>query len=92
MKDPLKNAHNQSQHCIQSCTQFHWFPDFFLKKIVDLLVKVLGRWPVDRDYFRRLRGLFDSTFCAYFFANFLKKIFIGSWVLFLCFLLYFLFS
>ena len=61
----------------------------FFKKNFDLLVKVVGRWPVGMDYFRRLCGLFAATFCANLFTNFLKKIFIGSWVLFLCFLLYF---
>ena len=72
-----------SQKCQQPITTLHsvmyaisLVPGFFFKN-VDLLVKVLGRWPVGMDYFRRLRGLFNSTFCAYFFANFLKKYLLG---------------
>ena len=63
VKFVFKNTYSQSQHCIQSCTQFHWFPGFFLKQNIDLLARMTGSWPVDMDYFRRLRGLFAASFC-----------------------------
>ena len=59
----FQNTYNQSQHCIQSYTQFHWIPGFFFKKLVDLLAKMLGRWPVGNGL---LSAFARSVHCCFF--------------------------
>ena len=80
-----------SQKCLQPITMLHsdihvisLVPEFFFKKNIDLLEKMLGRWPVDMGCFRGLCGLCFAIFLCASFAFRFFYIINCSCVFFLC--------